>query len=93
MNIRTIEKYKFNKNLISRNIGEVMMVYNPDAGETMEINDVGAEIYCMLKEEKSIATILETLAVNYQEDIKNIESDVEVFIERMIVLGVIILED
>ena len=93
MNIFDVKKYSFNKALMARTIGDVLMVYNPDVGETMEINDVGKDIFFLLQEEKSINDIFQSLSDTYQVEIQDIKEDVTEFIERMIVLGVIILEN
>ena len=93
MNIKTIKNYSFNPELKSRRLGEVLMVYNPDTGETLELNDTGAEIFEFLSQQKDVEQILRTLTEEYDAEEDNIVEDVAAFIERMILQGVIELNE
>lgn len=91
MNYKSIKSYEMNENLLYRENGEVLMVYNKDNGDMYEINDVGKEIFMCFKEGVVIKDILVLLSNEYNVLVSEIEDDFVEFITRMIELGVIII--
>lgn len=89
MDIRKIGHYTFNPELKARRLGDVMMVYNPDTAETLELNDTGMEIFGYLSQQMPIAEMMSRLAEEYGVEEAEIAGDVAEFIERMILQGVI----
>jgi len=91
IDLSLIESYQFNNNLKSRTLGNVLMAYNPETGETMELNDTGMDIFNLLRQEIPIPQILMKLTEQYEVAQEDILEDVTEFIERMITQGVISL--
>lgn len=83
-------QYKFNKNIMLRNVGKTTLAYNPETGDMYELNEVGAEIYQLLKEEYDINEILAKMCNNYNTTKDVIYEDIYVLLKRMIELGIII---
>ncbi len=82
-------KYEFNQNILIRNIGKTTMAYNPETGDMYELNEVGEEIFNLLKQELEIDKLLEKLCTDYAAPKEEIYEDVEPFIIRMLELGTI----
>ena len=89
MNISNIRNYKFNENLICREAGEVLMVYNKTNGDMYEFNDIGKDIFEKLKREISMDELLDELVSEYDVTIDEIVDDVTDFVTRMIELEII----
>ena len=43
-------KYSFNENIKYRDLGEMLMAYNTDNGDTYEFNEIGGEIFKLQEE-------------------------------------------
>lgn len=89
MDIRKIQEYKFNNNLICKCTGEVLMVYNKNNGDMYEFNDIGKDVFSKLKREITIEALLDELISEYDVTIEDIMTDVTDFITRMIELEII----
>ena len=71
---------KINKHIAVSDSG---FVFNPVTGESFTANPLGIEIIEMLKQERTIDEIHETLLRNYHSDLSTIEKDVADFIELL----------
>ena len=91
MNILDITNYHMNPDLISRSNGDVLMIYNKGNGDMYEINDVGKDIFYLLKEQLSIPDLLTKLSESYDVEVSEIVGDVSEFLKRMLELEVIII--
>lgn len=87
-NIRKIN-YKFNQNVLVRNVKDTTLVYNPEFSDMYELNDVGFDIFNLLKKELPIDELLSELCKQYDATEEMIYDDVMIFIDRMLELGVI----
>ena len=88
MDIRKI-KYKYNKNVIYKDRGEMLMAYNQESSDMYEFNEVGGEIFKMIAEEIPIKKIFEELTKEYDVKEEDIYDDVLQIIDRLIELKVI----
>lgn len=82
-------KFKFNKNVLLRNVGKTTLAYNPETGDMYELNEVGRDIFDLLRQEYSIEELFEKLCDDYGTTKELIYKDVEAFIIRMLELGII----
>jgi hypothetical protein len=71
---------KINKHIAVSDSG---FVFNPVTGESFTANPMGIEIIEMLKQERTIAEIHETLLQKYQTEQATIEKDVADFFELL----------
>lgn len=88
MNIKNM-KYKFNKNVIYKDRGEMLMAYNQESSDMYEFNEVGGEIFKMLAQGISMKEVFQNLTMEYSVDEKDIYDDVKQIIDRLIELKVI----
>lgn len=88
MNIKEIE-YKFNKNVIYKDRGEMLMAYNQESSDMYEFNQVGGEIFKLVATETPIKQIFEILTKEYDVEEADIYDDVKQIIDRLKELNVI----
>lgn len=92
MDIKNIE-YKFNKNVIYKDRGEMLMAYNQESSDMYEFNAVGGDIFKMLAQDIPMKEVFQTLTKEYSVDEKDIYDDVKQIIDRLIELKVIEVGD
>lgn len=85
--------YKYNKNVIYKDRGEMLMAYNQESSDMYEFNEVGGEIFKMVAEETPMKDILKKLTTEYDVTEEDIYDDVLQIINRLIELKVIEVED
>ena len=71
---------KLKKNIATSEEG---FVFNPGTGDSFTSNPLGTEIICLLKEEKSIKVIVETICSKYDVDSYQFENDLDDFISQL----------
>jgi hypothetical protein len=71
---------KLKKNIATSEEG---FVFNPGTGDSFSSNPLGTEIICLLKEEKSIKVIVETICSKYDVDQYQFENDLDDFISQL----------
>ena len=82
-------EFEYNKNVITRTVGDTTLAYNQSNGDMYELNDIGAEILMYLSKEMSMNAILDKLCQDYDVVLNDIYEDVNQIISRMIELKVI----
>lgn len=92
MNIKNM-KYKFNKNVIYKDRGEMLMAYNQESSDMYEFNQVGGEIFKKLEKEIPMSQIFDELTKEYNVEEKDIYDDVKQIVDRLIELNVIKVGD
>ena len=90
-NIKKI-KYKFNDQIKYRDLGEMLMAYNTDNGDTYEFNEIGGEIFKLLAKEMDINDIIQQLLTEYNVQEEDIKEDIEDIFNRIIELNIIIIK-
>ena len=85
-------KYSFNENIKYRDLGEMLMAYNTDNGDTYEFNEIGGEIFKYLVKEIEFKDIIQKLLDEYNVQEDDIKEDIEEIFDRMIELKIIILK-
>ena len=70
-----------NKNIAVSDSG---FVFNPTTGESYSVNPIGVEIIELLKQEKTVDEINQTLTERYNADIVTIEKDVADFVTLLV---------
>lgn len=94
MKLKDIKNYSFSKELITRVIDDsTVMIYNPDNGDMYEMNSVSLEIIKMLQNNISGEQILNTLANDYNADVNLIAEDVQPFIDRLLEMKLLQVEN
>lgn len=81
--------YVFNKNIIYRDTGNLLMAYNQENSDMYEFNEIGGEIFKLLQKEKSIAEIFDILSKEYSVLPDEIYEDVYDIVKRMIDLNIV----
>jgi len=71
---------KLKKNIATSEEG---FVFNPGTGDSFTSNPLGTEIICLLKEEKPIKVIVETICSKYDVDPYLFENDLDDFISQL----------
>ena len=71
---------KLKKNIATSEEG---FVFNPGTGDSFTSNPLGTEIICLLKEEKSIKDIVETICSKYDVDQYQFENDLDDFVSQL----------
>ncbi|MDO4962698.1 MAG: PqqD family protein [bacterium] len=88
MDLKNIE-YSFNKNVIYKDRGEMLMAYNQESSDMYEFNQVGGEIFKLLSTGTPISKVFEILTNEYDVEESDIYEDVQQIIDRLIELNVI----
>lgn len=82
-------EYSFNNNVIYKQGDKMLMAYNQENGDMYEFNEVGAEIFLLIAQEKKMKEIFEELTHKYSTTIDMIYDDVLELINRLIELKII----
>ncbi len=67
---------KLKKNIATSAEG---FIFNPGTGDSFSTNPIGAEILSLLKEEKTIAEIIDVISAKYDVDQSQFEKDLDDF--------------
>lgn len=67
---------KLKKNIATSAEG---FVFNPGTGDSFSTNSIGAEIISLLKDDKDVLTIIETICEKYDVDAHQFEKDLDDF--------------
>ena len=71
---------KLKKNIATSEEG---FIYNPGTGDSFSTNPIGTDIISLLKEEKTIPEIIETISGKYDVDKHQLEKDLDDFVAQM----------
>ena len=82
-------KYEYNKNIIYKEMPNMIMAYNQDNGDMYEFNEVGGEILKYISENMTISDIFTKLCKDYSVTKDEIYDDVKSILNRMISLKII----
>lgn len=85
-------KYIFNENIKYRDLGDMLMAYNTDNGDTYEFNEIGGEIFKFLIAGIEFNDIIQKLLSEYNVQESDIKEDIEEIFNRMIELKIIIIK-
>lgn len=91
MKVLEIQDYSLSSDLITKNIDNVIMIYNKGNGDMYEINDVGGDIFICLQKHLSFKEILNHLLETYEVSREIAIEEMEEFLCRLIGLGVLII--
>ena len=72
---------KLKKNIATSESG---LVFNPGNGDSFSVNEIGAEIINLMKEERSQSEIIETISSKYETEKNQVEKDLEDFISMLV---------
>ncbi len=78
--IKKIRNMKLRKNIATSEEG---FVFNPGTGDSFSTNPIGTEIISLLKEDKSLATIIESISSKYEVDKNQFEKDLDDFVLQL----------
>jgi len=71
---------KLKKNIATSEAG---FIFNPGTGDSFSVNNIGAEILSMFKENKSLEEVIENISIRYQVEKSQLEKDLEDFISQL----------
>lgn len=92
MNLKNINNYTFNKQLIVKHIGETVMAYNPENGDMYEMNEIAIALIEKLISNISGEQIIKDFCEEYNIDEKTIIEDTGPLLERFNDLGLLKLQ-
>jgi hypothetical protein len=72
---------KLKKNIATSESG---FIFNPGNGDSFSVNELGAEIINLMKEERSQAEIIDTITSKYDTEKIQVEKDLEDFISMLV---------
>ncbi len=72
---------KLKKNIATSEEG---FVFNPGTGDSFSTNPIGAEIIGLLKLDKTLSEIIETICAKYDVDPKQFEKDLDDFKSQLV---------
>lgn len=81
--------YEFNKDVMLRTTEKTTLVYNPETSDMYELNEVGADIFNVMKESDNMKEVFDKLCSIYTATKEEIYNDVDVFVTRMFELGIV----
>lgn len=86
-------QYSFNKDVIFREVAGtdscIIMAHNVKTGDMYEFNDVGSDLFLLIKDNVPVDRMMEILTQEYEVSSDEIMEDVTAFINRFIELGII----
>jgi hypothetical protein len=71
---------KLKKNIATSEAG---LIFNPGTGDSFSVNNIGAEILAILRENKSQGEIIEYLISKYDTERVQIEKDMDDFVSQL----------
>jgi len=77
---------KLKKNIATSESG---FIFNPGNGDSFSVNDIGAEIISLMKEDKSQEEIIEAVATKYDTERSQVERDLEDFVSVLVSFNLI----
>jgi len=72
---------KLKKNIATSESG---FIFNPGNGDSFSVNEIGAEIINLMKEERSQDEIIDTISSKYDTEKSQVEKDLEDFISMLV---------
>lgn len=93
MDIFKLKKYEFNKDLVMRNLGDTIMVYNPQNGDMYEMNDITALLIEYLKRGLSGEEILQKICTEFIVDVDTVINDISPLFDRLVEINLLNLEN
>ena len=82
-----------NKDLISRDLDGEAVILNLESGKYFGLNEVGARIWSLLKESKSVKEILDTLLNEYDVEAERCEHELLTLLNDLSENGLIEIKD
>ena len=77
---------KLKKNIATSESG---FVFNPGNGDSFSVNDIGAEIISLMKEDRSLTDIIDIISEKYDTGKVQVERDLEDFISLLVSFNLI----
>ena len=71
---------KLKKNIATSQEG---FIYNPGTGDSFSTNPIGTEIISMLKDDKSLKDVVETISSKYDIEPHQFEKDMDDFVSQL----------
>lgn len=71
---------KLKKNIATSEAG---LIFNPGTGDSFSVNNSGAEIIVMLKENKPLPEIIESISFKYDIEKLQLERDMDDFVSQL----------
>jgi hypothetical protein len=71
---------KLKKNIATSEAG---FIFNPGSGDSFSVNNIGAEILALFKENKSQQEIIENISLKYEVEKSQLEKDLDDFVSQL----------
>lgn len=86
-------EYEYNDKIIWKEVSDgeetIVIAHDPESGDVYEFNDVGSEIFLMLKDNYKLPQIIDSILDRYDVSFEDIQEDLELIFERFCQLGII----
>lgn len=74
--------------LIYRPIDDILMIFDPETGDTHELDVTGREVFYLFVTGSAVDDCVATLSAEYDAPAEEIKNDVIPFVDRMLEVGV-----
>ena len=71
---------KLKKNIATSEAGFIL---NPGSGDSFSVNNTGAEILALFKDNKSLQEIIENISLRYEVEKSQLEKDLDDFVSQL----------
>jgi hypothetical protein len=71
---------KLKKNIATSEAG---FIFNPGTGDSFSVNNIGAEILTLFKENRSMKEIIESISLKYEVEKSQLEKDLDDFVSQL----------
>lgn len=82
-------KYRRNKEIVFSNIEGEIAILNVSSGKYFGLNDIGSDIWGVLKQPKILDEIVQELQLIYEVDLSQCHSDIKNYIQELKDAGLI----
>lgn len=89
MKVSDLREYLFVEGLMTRDLGETIMVYNPQNGDMYEMNETAALLIEFLQQSYEGEQILNSICKEYDVDRETVEEDLSALVERFLEIGLL----
>jgi hypothetical protein len=81
------------KNIHSQEVNDSVIILNPTAGKSHELNESGAFLWCVLETNKSYNELLSLFCEEYEVSTNTAEADLADFINEMHTQNLLLIND
>jgi len=87
INLRS--RFKKNPQIITKKIGEQLVILDPIAGEIRSLNQTASLIWENIEPKKNVEEIIKKICQEYEVSVKKSQKEVVVFLDKYLKIGLI----